>query len=115
MVSAVSCGVYVQNTSPQHAHALILICSCCFHSPLAGVLEGISPASGDERSIMRETGRESLTFSGMGGAVFEGFPALEAVHFDAEDDGADDDDDKVNASPMGIIHCCFVTAGIFCT
>ena len=35
-----------------------------------------------DASGLRETGREVLTFSGMGGAVFDGLPPLEAVHFD---------------------------------
>eukprot|EP00752_Nemacystus_decipiens_P004883 g4443.t1 len=35
-----------------------------------------------DASGLRETSRELLTFSGMGGAVFDGLPPLEAVHFD---------------------------------
>eukprot|EP00903_Cladosiphon_okamuranus_P010817 g10219.t1 len=35
-----------------------------------------------DASGLRELGRETLTFSGMGRAVFDGLPRLEAVHFD---------------------------------
>lgn len=46
-------------------------------------------------SGLRETGRETLTFSGMGGAVFDGFPALEAVHFDEAGASKGDRNDEV--------------------
>lgn len=36
--------------------------------------------------MLRETGRESLTFMGEVGTIFEGLPALEAVHFDGGSD-----------------------------
>lgn len=57
---------------------------------LAGALEGLSSAAATTTTGMRETGRESLTFSGMGDAAFNGFPPLEAVHFDREG-GVDND------------------------
>ncbi|CAN0131786.1 unnamed protein product [Scytosiphon promiscuus] len=41
-------------------------------------------------STLRETGREALTFSGMGAAVFAGLPAFEAVHFQGPGEPADD-------------------------
>lgn len=57
----------------------------------AGALEGLSPTgSGATAAGMRETGRESLTFSGMRDAVFDKFPPLEAVHFNG--DGGPDGD-----------------------
>lgn len=53
---------------------------------MEGVLEGISgrPASTADGTFLelREMGRETLRFTGMGAAVFDGFPALEAVHLD---------------------------------
>lgn len=56
---------------------------------LEGVLEGMSggapaatAADGVSSLGLRETARETLKFSGMGGAVFDGLPALEAVHFE---------------------------------
>ena len=51
----------------------------------------MSAPSGETPSI-HETGRESLTFSGAGAAIFDGVPALEAVHFDG---GGGTSDNKV--------------------
>lgn len=48
-----------------------------------GALEGMSGAS-----ALCETGREALTFSGRGEAVFAGLPAFEAVHFGGSGDTA---------------------------
>lgn len=64
-------------------------------NPLSeGVLEGMSGASQMTSegacSRLRETGREALTFSGMGAAVFDGVPALEAVHFEGSAGGTDE-------------------------
>lgn len=50
-----------------------------------------------ETANIRETGRESLTFSGARAAIFDGVPALEAVHFDG---GGGSSDDKVRGSPF---------------
>lgn len=61
-------------------------------NPLSeGVLEGMSGSSqitGEGAcSRLREAGREALAFSGMGAAVFDGVPALEAVHFESSAGG----------------------------
>lgn len=50
-----------------------------------GLSAGKDTSSGREKEHaegLQETGRESMTFSGMSNAVFSGCPAMEAVHFD---------------------------------
>ncbi len=54
--------------------------SLCTEGALVG-MSGASAASEGAATGLRETGRETLGFSGMGGAVFDGLAALEAVHF----------------------------------
>ena len=49
-------------------------------------------APSSETPSLRETGRESLAFSGAGAAIFDGIPALEAVLFDG---GGGTSDNKV--------------------
>lgn len=61
----------------------------------------MAPSALDEKSgVMRETGRESLTFSGMGPAEFSGVPPVEVVHFDG--DGGAVNDRKV----CPVLDCC---------
>lgn len=63
-----------------------------------GVLEGMSGTSATaDASGLRETDREALTFSGMGGAVFAGLPPFEAVHFDEAEVSGSDRHDEVHA------------------
>lgn len=54
--------------------------SPCTEGALAG-MSGASAATEGAATGLREMGKETLGFSGMGGAVFDGLAALEAVHF----------------------------------
>lgn len=53
-----------------------------------GVVHGLScrkeenSRQGEEAGELRETGRESLKFSGMGSVAFDGMPGIEAVHLE---------------------------------
>ncbi|CAM9573726.1 unnamed protein product [Pylaiella littoralis] len=73
-------------SAPKRLGRIVVLGYCDIAAAGIRVLEGISgrPAStADGTSLeLREMGRETLTFTGMGAAVFDGFPALEAVHLD---------------------------------
>lgn len=58
-------------------------------------MSGTCATADASASGLRETGREALTFSGMGGAVFDDLPPLEAVHFDQGADSGNERHDEV--------------------
>lgn len=89
-------------SSPQRLGRTVVIGYCDIGAAGIRALEGLSAGrtGGNTDSAdgaapigetqLRETGRESLEFSGMRGVVFNGFPAMEAVHFEADGGGNDD-------------------------
>ncbi|CAM9110671.1 unnamed protein product [Ectocarpus fasciculatus] len=83
-------------SAPKRLGRTVVLGYCDIGAAGVRVLEGMSGASqmtGEGAcSRLRETGREALAFSGMGAAVFDGVPALEAVHFDGEKGSAGDTD-----------------------
>ncbi|CAM9760000.1 unnamed protein product [Ectocarpus sp. 6 AP-2014] len=81
-------------SAPKRLGKTVILGYCDIGAAGVRVLEGMSGASQMTSegvcSRLRETGREALAFSGMGAAVFDGVPALEAVHFESSAGSTDE-------------------------
>ncbi|CAN0029804.1 unnamed protein product [Ectocarpus sp. 12 AP-2014] len=81
-------------SAPKRLGKTVILGYCDIGAAGIRVLEGMSGSpqmTGEGAcSRLRETGKEALVFSGMGAAVFDGVPALEAVHFESSAGGTDE-------------------------